>query len=212
MPPSSIPSLAGLSPVDQALFFGYGIGRPRSIDIPIVHHAIEKQAAERPDAIAVEHAALNETLTFRDLDSHSNRLARNLRSQGVFPGKRVCILARRSLELVIGIVGVLKAGGQYVPLDAQTITDETLRFVLEDARPALVLVMSDYAHRVYGAPLLVLESVFRPYRGSQEAVAKVEDLSSPDDGAYVIYTSGTTGTAVPTLHAIILSVIHAMCS
>ncbi|PPQ86781.1 hypothetical protein CVT25_012386 [Psilocybe cyanescens] len=191
MPP--IPPLSRLSSVDQSLFYAYGVGRPRSTDIPIIHHAVEKHALQQPDAIAVEHLSCNETLTFRELEAHSNRLAHALRSHGVTPGKRVCILARRSLELVIGIVGVLKSGAQYVPLDAQTITDETLRFVLEDAQPTIVLVMADYAHRIYGTPLIVLESIFRPYRMSQEEVVKVEDLSSPDDGAYVIYTSGTTG-------------------
>ncbi|KDR70714.1 hypothetical protein GALMADRAFT_76000 [Galerina marginata CBS 339.88] len=185
--------LAGLSPLDRGLFYAYGVGAPRSVEIPIIHHAIEKHAHDRPDAIAVEHVAQNETLTYRELDSHSNRLAHVLRSQGVFAGKRVCILARRSLELIVGIVGVLKSGAQYVPLDAQTITDDMLRFVVEDARPTIVLAMSDYAHRVYGAPLIVLESIFRPYQTSREEVLAVEDLSSPEDGAYVIYTSGTTG-------------------
>ncbi|TFK35775.1 putative nonribosomal peptide synthetase [Crucibulum laeve] len=190
---SSISALSRLSPLDQALFYAYGVSAPRSVDTPIIHHAIEKQVRERPDAIAVEHLSCNESLTYRDLEAHSNRLAHILRSQGVFPGKRVCILARRSLELIVGIVGVLKSGAQYVPLDAQTITDETLRFVVEDAQPTIVLVMADYAHRVFGAPVIVLESVFRPYQLSGEDVGRVEDFSSPEDGAYVIYTSGTTG-------------------
>ncbi|KAF8151294.1 putative nonribosomal peptide synthetase [Crassisporium funariophilum] len=191
---STASPLSHLSQPDQTLFYAYGVTPQRSVDIPIIHHGIEKQAGARPDAIAVEHLSCNETLTYRDLESHSNRLAQILRTQGVLPERRVCILARRSLELIIGIVGVLKAGAQYVPLDAQTITDETLQFVVENARPTITLVMSEYSHRVYGVPFIVLESVFRPYRTLTEEVPRVDDLSSPDDGAYVIYTSGTTGT------------------
>ncbi|KAH9475581.1 Adenylate-forming reductase 06235 [Psilocybe cubensis] len=190
---ASLSPLSRLSPVDQSLFYSYGVGRPRSTIIPIIHHAIEKHARQQPDAIAVEHLSCKETLTFRELEAHSNRLAHALRSQGVGPGRRVCILARRSLELIVGIVGILKSGAQYVPLDAQTITDETLRFVLEDSKPSIVLVMADYSHRVHGTSSIILESIFRPYRLLYEEVDPVEDLSSPDDGAYIIYTSGTTG-------------------
>jgi len=194
MLPSS--PLSCLSPSDQALFYSYGIGRPRTLsrDAAIIHHVIDRHARERPDAIAVEHASCHEHLTYRALYNHSNRLAHLLRAHGVSPGKRVCILARRSLELIVGIVGILKSGAQYVPLDAQTITDDTLRFVLQDAQPTVVLVMSEYSHRVLGSPTIVLEGVFRPYLTANEEVEEVPDLSSPDDGAYVIYTSGTTGT------------------
>ncbi|KDR67497.1 hypothetical protein GALMADRAFT_258084 [Galerina marginata CBS 339.88] len=190
---SRISLLSSLSPLDQELFYTYGIGPPHSVDIPIIHHAFEKQVRERPDAIAVEDHSCNQTLTYRALESHSNRLAHVLRSQGTVPGKRICILARRSLELIIGIVGVLKSGAQYVPIDAQTITDETLRYVLQDCQPNLVLVMSEYAYRVDSAPFIILESLFRPYQTSNVEVLPVQDLSSPEDGAYAIYTSGTTG-------------------
>ncbi|KAF9554281.1 acetyl-CoA synthetase-like protein [Agrocybe pediades] len=199
-----------LSPEDQTLFYKYGLGSSRPVPIPIIHHAIEQHVLNRPNSIAIEHLSSSSpatrTLTYHTLGALSTHLAYLLRTKhSVVPGKRVCILARRSVELIVGIVGVLKSGGQYVPLDAQTITDETLGFVLGDAEPSVVLVMEEYRGRVEGlvrgsVPVVVLEDVVRPYltrrrqaNGQGEKVPIVPDLSSPDDGAYVIYTSGTTG-------------------
>lgn len=192
--------LSHLSPRDRELFYQNGIGPKRFVALPIVHHAFEAHALSQPNAIAVEHIAFNDSITYAQLDLRSDRLAHRLRSSlGIVPGKRVCVLARRSVPLIISILAILKSGGQYVPLDAVTITDDTLHFVLEDATPSAVLVMDEYAHRVEGVLVgkkvgivrveeaIMRDAVEMPFPG------KVEDLSSKGDGCYCIYTSGTTG-------------------
>ncbi|KAG6899404.1 hypothetical protein C0993_010515, partial [Termitomyces sp. T159_Od127] len=150
------------------------------------------------DAIAVEHrcALYNELITYGELDRVSDRLAHILRvlPTPIVPGTRVCILARRSVALVAAILAALKAGAQYVPLDAQTIAHEMLEFVIRDANPSVVLSMAEYLQRVPTGqvPVLNIESEMERAAAEQPEGGKVEDLSSPADGAYCIYTSGTT--------------------
>lgn len=189
------PALAHLSPADRAFVIEHGIGARREVPIPIVHHGFERQVVHQPDAIAVEHNLYNHSLTYGELDRQANRLARRLRSAGVRPGHRVCILARRSIYLAVAVIAVLKSGAQYVPIDAVTVTDATLKYILGDAKPKMALVMKDYAERV-GEKIekLCLEDVIEEDERVGADATKPEDLSSPTDGCYVIYTSGTTGT------------------
>ncbi|KAG5652509.1 hypothetical protein H0H81_004781 [Sphagnurus paluster] len=192
--------LAHLSQTDRALFYAHGIGPARPVPIPIVHHAFEAHAAAQPAAIAIEHhtRAHHESITYAGLDAAADRLAHALRTaHAIVPGTRVAVLARRSVAHAVAVVAALKAGAQYVPLDAQTITDETLQFVLEDATPRVVLAMHEFVHRVPTNPeaYAVLDVEAQMEIGEREMPhpCKVPDLSSPADGAYCIYTSGTTG-------------------
>lgn len=189
--------LAHLSLKDQALFHKLSFGQTRPVQIPVVHHSFQKHALEEPEVVAVEDPSQREFITYRALDVKSNRLARRLRERSILPGSRVCILARRSIALIVGILAVLKSGAQYVPLDAATITDETLEFVLEDSTPGMVLVMEDYLERVSqrSEPVICLEKSITEDELAGFDSSPVEDLSSPLDGAYCIYTSGTTGTS-----------------
>ncbi|KAJ7154742.1 putative nonribosomal peptide synthetase [Mycena filopes] len=188
--------LSTLSPEDIVLFYRYGIGSRRHVEFPVVHHSFEHHARMQPDAIAVEHPLYAQTLTFGQLEIQANRLARRLRAQGICPGKKVCILSRRSIYLVVAILATLKSGGQYVPLDAVTIPDSTLSYVLNDAKPSAVLAMGEFVHRVNPdlVPILDLEAVIQEDELLGADGSKLQDaLVTPSDGAYVIYTSGTTG-------------------
>ena len=193
-PPPSHP-LAHLSSTDRSLFYQYGIGPARHVEFPIIHHAFEHHARLQPHAIAVEHTPFNEYITYRQLDVQADRLATSLRAQSIVPGKRVCILAKRSVTLVVAILAVLKSGAQYVPLDALTITDDTLQFIIHDSEPQVVLVMEEFAPRLStcAVPVIRLERSLRTDEAANPNPVKVQDLSSPTDGAYCIYTSGTTG-------------------
>jgi len=192
----SYSGLEELSPEDIVLFYRYGLGSRRHVEFPVIHHSFEHHAHMQPDAIAVEHTLYGQTLTFGQLEVQANRLARRLRAQGICPGKKVCILSRRSIYLIVGILAVLKSGGQYVPLDAVTIPDSTLSYVLNDAKPSAVLAMSEFVHRVSPdlVPTLDLEAVIQADELSNADGSRLLDITVvPSDGAYVIYTSGTTG-------------------
>lgn len=187
-------ALSNLTSNDRVLFHRYGLGPTRPVHTPIIHHAFETHARIQPNAIAVEHSLYDHSLTYGQLEVQANRLARRLRAEGIAPGKRVCILARRSIYLIVSILAVLKSGAQYVPLDAVTITDATLDYVLEDSKPSAVLVMNEFAHRVQTqVPIFKVEDVILADEELNADATKPEDDTSPADGAYVIYTSGTTG-------------------
>lgn len=184
-------ALSGLAPSDQLLFSQFGLGEEQVVPFRCVHHAFEHYAQMQPSATAVEH--LGDSLTYAELDRKANALARQLRTMGVQPGTRVCLLVQRSIAMVIAILAVLKAGGAYVPLDGGIVTQSTLEYVLEDSEAALVIVLQEYAHRVSdisGTSALVLEEAIRVCDELEKDFSKPIDLSSPSDGVYVIYTSG----------------------
>ena len=178
-------ALQRLSAEDTSLFYRFGFGQRIESPYRCIHHAFEHHAAQHPDAIAVEH--LGSTITYSELDGRANALAHRLRSMGVKPGARVCLLVQRSIPMVVGIVAILKAGAAYVPLDGGIVTDSTLAFVLKNSQASLVLALADYMHRVSDLPLINLNDVMA---SSDSTTAKPQDLSSPDDSAYIIYTSG----------------------
>lgn len=182
---SSLASTIGNDAVDPSLFRRFGFGRHEQPPFSCVHHAFEHHVRRDPEAIAVEH--LGSTISYGDLDRRANALAHRLRAMGVRPGARVCLLAQRSIPMVVGIMAVLKAGGAYVPLDGGIVTDSTLAFVLKNAKCALVLTITDYVRRVGDYPYVNLDEEMKAPVGE---CAKLEDLSSPDDSAYIIYTSG----------------------
>jgi non-ribosomal peptide synthetase component F len=103
-----------------------------------VQKLFEVQAARSPEAIAVSYGARE--LCYAELNERANRLARHLAGLGVGPEVRVGICVERSLEMVVGILGILKAGGVYVPLDPGQ-PRERLAFMLEDSGVAVLLTL-----------------------------------------------------------------------
>ncbi|HEX4965502.1 MAG TPA: amino acid adenylation domain-containing protein [Thermoanaerobaculia bacterium] len=156
-----------------------------------LHSLIEEQAARTPEALAV--ACGDETLTYAALSSRANRLARCLRELGVSPESRVAVALDRSLELMVALLATLKAGAAYVPLDPDYPRDR-LAFMLDDARPALVLTRAGLLEslpEIAGIPVLCLEPGGAESAG--RSAANLDVPVSPSQLAYVIYTSGSTG-------------------
>jgi amino acid adenylation domain-containing protein len=145
------------------------------VDVPL-HRLVEEWAAAQPDAPAVLSAA-GEKLTYGELDARAGRLARRLRDRGVDRESRVVIAARRSPELIVGMLAVLKAGGAYVPVDPR-YPAERVSLILEDSGAVARLGDGDLA----AAP------------GPALARSEEIDPADPANTAYVIYTSGSTGT------------------
>jgi amino acid adenylation domain-containing protein len=147
------------------------------------------QAAATPEAIAV--LCRGEAVSYRALDQRSNRLAHHLADLGVGPGALVGVCMRRSPELVVALLGVLKAGGAYLPLDPDYPVDR-LDFMLGDSAAAVLLTDVDVHARLafHGA-------VVDPVRDAATIAARCAEPPAvpyhPDDLAYVIYTSGSTG-------------------
>ncbi|MFE5039437.1 AMP-binding protein, partial [Streptomyces sp. NPDC056683] len=159
---------------------------------------IEAQVARTPDALAVVFEGVE--ITFADLDARANRLARHLLALGVRPESVVAVAMERSVELVVALLAVLKAGGAYLPIDTGHPA-ERIAHLLADGGPAAVLTSADSAPALPGAagvPVVVLDD---PASGAELATldgAPVTDAERggallPTHPAYLIFTSGSTG-------------------
>ncbi|MER7754242.1 amino acid adenylation domain-containing protein [Kitasatospora sp. NPDC097643] len=156
-----------------------------------------RQAADTPDLPAVVSAEA--TLTYRELDTASNRLARLLIARGVGPERIVALALPRSADLAVAVLAVLKAGGCYLPVDPE-YPAERLSFMLRDTAPALVLTSTDTARRLpdTDAPRLLLDESRTRAELTRSAGTEIDDEQrlgrlDPAHPVYVIYTSGTTG-------------------
>jgi len=159
-------------------------------DRQTIHERFERQAGGTPDAIAVSFN--DERLTYRELNARANRLAHHLRSLGVGPETCVGILVERSLEMVGTILGVLKAGGCYLPLDP-AYPMERLSFMLEDARASLLLTSEASSAMMFErlVPVACVDSDLEEI--AAQSTENLPPVASAENLAYVIYTSGSTG-------------------
>ncbi|MCY9628074.1 condensation domain-containing protein, partial [Paenibacillus thiaminolyticus] len=152
-----------------------------------IHQLVEEQAERTPDQAAVVYEGSQ--LTYRELNTKANQLARTLRAEGVRPDQPVGLLAERSLEMIVGMLAIMKAGGAYVPMDPE-YPEERLGYMLTDSGAKLLLSQSHLQKCVsFDGKCLMLDDE----RMYSEAGSNLEPMAGPDHLAYVIYTSGTTG-------------------
>jgi amino acid adenylation domain-containing protein len=159
----------------------------------LLHELFEAQAERTPQTVAVMHEG--QSLTYAELNSRANRLARYMRAQGVGPGRPVGLCVDRSVDLVVGMLAIWKAGGAYVPLDPD-YPAERLGAVLGDAAPSMVLTQEQLHGKL---PPTMAEVVSLDTQRNEIARSSAGNLDPRSFGmrsdhlAYVIYTSGSTG-------------------
>jgi amino acid adenylation domain-containing protein len=176
-----------------------------------VHELFTKQAALTPKAVAVVFR--DESLTYEELNWRANQLAHHLKFLGAGPETLVAISTERSLEMVIALLGTLKAGAAYVPLDP-SFPAERLRFMLEDSKASLLLTRTAEQERLGGLPANVravcLDTDWRLI--SEERDDELPVSMTPENLAYVIYTSGSTGwpKGVQIPHRAVVNFLHSM--
>ena len=159
-----------------------------------MHQWIEQQAAQHPDATAL--VCGRESISYASLNARANQLARWLIQQEVGPETKVGLLLERSVDLVIGMLAVLKTGACYIPLDPEHRSDRVLT-IIEEAAPALVLTRNglkdtfDKGAVPGGMEVRCLEDVWAEALTMETANLNLPVF--PDQVAYVIFTSGSTG-------------------
>ncbi|RYF23453.1 MAG: amino acid adenylation domain-containing protein, partial [Comamonadaceae bacterium] len=147
----------------------------------------EAQVACTPDAIAL--SGDGQHLSYAQLNARANRIAHRLRDLGVGPETLVGLCTERSVDLVVGLIGILKSSGAYLPLDP-VYPQDRLAYMLDDARPAAVVTQSAVAGALprHGLPVVWVDEEQGAWPEHNP-----EPLGSADNLAYVIYTSGSTG-------------------
>jgi len=156
-----------------------------------LHQLFEIQVAKTPEHIAVLFG--EQTLTYDELNNRANRLACDLQINGVEPGKIVGIACERSLDMIVGVLAVLKAGGAYLPLDIAYPIDR-ITYMLQDSRAEILLTQQNVAERFEGQSVQVI--LLDDKKRANSAKEKWDNLDLQVTGeqpAYVIYTSGSTG-------------------
>ncbi|MEX2592395.1 MAG: amino acid adenylation domain-containing protein, partial [Anditalea sp.] len=152
----------------------------------------EEQVLKNPHGKALVFEG--QQLSYQELDHKSNQLAHFLRSKGVKEESLVLVCIGRSLEMVVGMMGILKAGAAYVPIDPHYPL-ERIRYIQEDTGAQLVLSSKESKTKLQhlaGLDIIELDRKLAILEG--QSTSKVKTLLSPDHLAYVLYTSGSTGT------------------
>ncbi|WPS88761.1 amino acid adenylation domain-containing protein [Brevibacillus halotolerans] len=152
-----------------------------------IQELFEEQVDKNPDQIAL--ICGEQQFTYEQLNVKFNQLAHVLRREGVQPNQVIGLITDRSLSMIVGIFGIIKAGGGYLPIDP-TYPTERIQYMLEDSQTHLLLVQHrDMVPAGYQGEVLIIEDEI----SRDEQVANIELINQPQDLAYVMYTSGSTG-------------------
>ncbi|WP_327255539.1 non-ribosomal peptide synthetase [Streptomyces sp. NBC_01244] len=195
----TVAEVDGLSAEERAQLVAAGDGETRPVPPGTLADEFERQVARTPDAVALQFSA--QQVTYRELNSRANRLARKLVEAGAGVGRRVALLLPRSADLVVALVAVLKSGAAYVPMDPG-LPAHRIRFMMEDAAPTVVIATEGADRTPWGGAAAVLAVPGVP-DGFTAAVAGRSDADlsgeapvtsrAADEAASIIYTSGSTG-------------------
>ena len=189
-PETPIFQLEFIAEDDIKLLAQWGSQNDETSSSECIHLGFERYVAQQPEHLAV--AFREQRLSYEQLNEKANKLAHHLISLGVKPDSIVGLCVERSVEMLVAIVAIWKAGGAYLPIDPNTPQDR-IDYIIVDSGVQLVLSHSDVVNKTKfaGAEELKLddESVVSGYPDSNPVVAGL----TPENYAYVIYTSGSTG-------------------
>ncbi len=182
--------------------------QPFEPSVSAVQQLFEQQAQIRPNAAALVFE--DETLSYGEVNRRANRLAHFLRQKGVQPETIVGISVERSPEMVIGLLGILKAGGVYLPIDP-SYPEERIRYIMEDS--GLRLLLTQHSVRIpEGANKM--ETIFLDEAALFVTMPEhTPEISvQPENLAYIIYTSGSTGRPKGTMlqHSGLINLVHSL--
>ncbi len=205
-PQTSICTLRMLDlPMRQQLLFGWndtGVSFP---NVSTAHELFEATAASQPEAPAARFNG--EEMSYTELDGEANKLAHALLDHGVRLGDRVGLFVERGFDLIVGVLGILKAGASYVPLDV-SYPPERRALMLEDAGVAALITQTQLASIVDAgeAPVICLDELDLAIYPETSLEVEV----GPEDLVYVIYTSGSTGRpkGVSMPHRALVNLVH----
>ncbi|CAG0930622.1 nonribosomal peptide synthetase DhbF [Thermoflexales bacterium] len=174
-----------------------------------IHELFEEQALKTPDAVAVVFE--DKMLTYKELDCQTTRLAQVLQGAGAGPETVIGMYLGRSHALIVAMLGILKAGAAYLPLDPN-YPSERISFILSDSQAALLITEEQYTQRLpeHSAQVIYLDRCLQT--NPRREVGSLDRITCSDNLAYVIYTSGSSGLpkGVQILHRAVINFMWAM--
>lgn len=183
----------------MTLFRQFGFGQKTRIPFGTVHEAFIHHATQAPSEVALVDLSPGtpKEVTYGELLRQAQFIATQLRANGVIPGHRVMLLVKRSAEMVAGILGILMAGAQYIPMDGGVVPDHTLQHAVEQSSVTVVLCLHPFEERIQflgtvGVSVLVLDDLLQSPAFTDFAVDQANLLceGNKNSGCYLIYTSG----------------------
>ncbi|WP_128896679.1 amino acid adenylation domain-containing protein [Longirhabdus pacifica] len=169
--------------------YTWGQGEKRDEILLPLHHVFEKQARLHPDVIALTFE--EQSITYHQLNEQANQLAHYLLSFDLGPHKMVALYVHRSIDMIVAIMGILKAGAAYVPIDPLS-PEERVNYILQDSESSVLITHKSLANHVQHHGTII-------YMDQDKGKLQHQDKSLPNkpasekDLAYMIYTSGSTG-------------------
>ncbi|MFJ2280676.1 amino acid adenylation domain-containing protein [Pseudomonas sp. NPDC087803] len=173
----------------EYLLHGVNSPLPQFPETPLIHQQFEAHAAARPEATALLFE--EQALSYGELNRRANQLAHHLLAQGIRPDQRVAICVERGPQMLIGLLGILKAGAGYVPIDP-AYPLERITYTLQDSAPVAVLTQADTLARVGALNVSIIDLDSVQLQAELSSNPQIPELT-PSHLAYVIYTSGSTG-------------------
>jgi amino acid adenylation domain-containing protein len=174
-----------------------------------IHQPFEEQASQTPNRVATVFE--RQTLSYGELNRRANQLAHHLKGLGVGPNVLVGLCVKRSLDMVVGLLGILKAGAAYVPMDPG-YPKERLLYILEDSKASVVLTQESLVSGLprFGGRTLCLDKDWSKIAG--ESAENLSGPVNPEDLAYVLFTSGSTGRpkGVEISHGAVINFLNSM--
>jgi amino acid adenylation domain-containing protein len=152
--------------------------------LPTIPELFEAQVTKAGDVLAIQFK--DQRVSYKELNARANQLAHYLRSKGIGPEACVGISLQRSIEMVVGLLGILKAGAAYVPLEPSHPA-ERINFMLAEAQVRVVVTRSEFRDRFADCEVVLLDEVGEP------STTNPAPSATQDNPAYVIFTSGSTG-------------------
>ncbi|NEU77736.1 non-ribosomal peptide synthetase [Nostoc sp. UIC 10630] len=185
--PQVVAQLEILSPQERQQLLGeFNNTKTAPSPYQCIHHWIEAQADNTPNNVAVVFG--NQHLTYEQLNAKANNLANHLASLGVKPETVVALRVERSLDMIVGILGILKAGAAYLPLEP-SLPEAALAFRLQDAQVSVLLTQKRLVEKMnFQARVVFIDAEI-----SDSPPDNILQPATPEKLAYVIYTSGSTG-------------------
>jgi len=190
-PEQRIASLPLLSPAEnRQILFAFNETRATHSSAPTIYEIFQRHVESRPQAVAV--VCMDESLTYDELNRRANQMAHYLQNLGVGPNVVVGIFLERSAEMLIALLGVLKAGGAYLPLDSSYPRDR-LKVMLEDAQVSVVLTTRKEKAELpdHEVCTICLDSDSQAIRRERDSNVGLQ--MNGEELAYILYTSGSTG-------------------